>query len=53
MIKKLIDMSDKIIMSFIQEIVKVFFWVLIIFFVANTFLDIDLLDLIGLEDLPR
>lgn len=52
MIKKIIDVSDKIIMSVLQEIGKIFFWVLILYFMTKTFLDFDILEFIDLDNLP-
>ena len=52
MIKKIIDVSDKIIMSVLQEIGKIFFWILILYFMTKTFLDFDILEFIDLDSLP-
>ena len=53
MIKKIIDVSDKIVMHVIQEIFKIFFWILIIYFSTKTFLNFDILNFIDLDCLPN
>lgn len=53
MIKKIIDVSDKLIMHLVQEIIKIIFWILILYFVAKTFLNFDIIEFIDLDCLPE
>tara|TARA_Y100000004_G_C8944196_1_gene425529 strand:+ start:1189 stop:1356 length:168 start_codon:yes stop_codon:yes gene_type:complete len=52
MIKKIIDISDKILMSVIQEILKVCFYVLILYFSFNFIFDFSISDIVGLDCFP-